>query len=238
MSRGTYSDLTLILPTLNEFRTVPIIVKSALKEFPGIRVMVVDDGSTDGTVEAVEKLSNGNGNVRLFNRKRRGLPPGLTASIIDGISASRTKYVAVMDADMQHPLSKIRDVSRLLRNGSSLVVCTRSTVKDWPLERVIVSKTLSSMAYLVLVVRGKKRCGDIFSGFFGMEKKRIYGIVRRNKRRFIGGGYKFLFDLLKCIASDSDIRIGEVPYDFGNRKFGASKAGAIQVVALLRSFFT
>ena len=238
MPKGQYSSLTLILPTLNESHTAPLMIRDALRGFPGMRIIVVDDGSTDGTVEKVEKISRENGSVRMIDRKKRGLSKGLTASIIDGIAASRTRYIAVMDADMQHPLSKLHDVSRFLRDGYPLVVCTRSSVRDWPIGRKIISKVLSSIGYIVLAARRKERCGDIFSGFFGIDKGEVYGIVKRNRSRFISGGYKFLFDLLKCIDSGSGIRIREVPYAFGNRKFGASKAGAIQVVALLRSFLT
>ncbi len=238
MERERYDDLTLILPTLNEVDTAPLIIKSAIRRFPGISITVVDDGSRDGTVDAVKKVSRHNGSIAIIRRDRKGLPKGLTASIIDGIAASRTRYVAVMDADMQHPIGKLYDVERWLSDGYQLVVCSRSSVRGWPLDRKIISKLLSSLGYLVLIVRGKKRCADIFSGYFGIDKKAVYGIIAKNRGRFVDNGYKFLFDLLKCIDSGGEVKIRDVPYEFGNRKFGASKAGAVQVVALLRAFLT
>ena len=233
----TYSDTTLVIPTLNEKHTLPLLMRRVLGEYPGLKILIVDDGSTDGTTEEAEKFYS-SGRVDIINRKRLKKKPGLTASVIDGIMASKTQFVIVMDADLQHPQEKIREIHVKLSRGSKLVVAVRETVIKWPFYRKVISKLLSSMGYLVLFARGKMLVSDIFSGFFGADRKTATNIISKNRKRFIGEGYKVLFDLLKCIDARDEIEVSEVKYHFGNRKFGESKAGAKQVVALLKSYVT
>ncbi len=233
----TYSDTTLVLPTLNEREALPILISAVLRRYDGIRILVVDDGSEDGTLSTLSRFSR-NKRIGVIERKGLGRSPGLTASIIDGIMSSSTRFVIVMDSDMQHPPEKIREIRSALASGSQIAVGVRAGVRQWPIYRKLVSKLLGSIGHAVLLLSGKKTTGDIFSGFFGIERKLARGIILRNRERFVGDGYKFLFDLLKCIDAKDGIAISEVGYDFGNRRFGRSKAGARQAAALIRSFVT
>ncbi len=90
---------------------------------------------------------------------------------------------------------------------------------------------------IVLAATGKETCGDIFSGFFGVDRELFLGVLERNRGRFVKEGYKVLFDFLKCVKRGT-LRISEVPYVFRTRKFGSSKAGFPQGMALVKSFVT
>lgn len=232
-----YSDTTLIIPTINEKDTLPILLRMVLDRYPGIRIIVVDDGSSDGTVREAMRFTK-TGHVRILDRKRLGRSPGLTASVVDGIMASKTEFVIIMDADMQHPPEKIGEIHKELKGGYKVVVAVRETVIDWPLYRKVISRSLSGMGYVILLARGKKLTSDIFSGFFGVERRTAAKVILRDRARFVGEGYKILFDLLKCIDAKDGIEISEVKYSFGNREFGESKAGAKQAFALLKSYIT
>ena len=232
-----YNDTTLVIPTLNEKETLPILIKKVLGSYDGINILVVDDGSKDGTLESMKKFTS-NRRVNVLDRKKLGKKPGLTASILDGIMKSSTRYVIVMDADLQHPAKKISKIHDDLAKGYKLVVAVREQVMDWPLYRKIISRSLSGIGYVILFANGKKVTADIFSGFFGIDRKTAASIISREKVRFVGEGYKFLFDLLKSIDTKDEIAISEVKYSFGNRKFGESKAGAKQVMALFKSYVT
>ncbi len=232
-----YSDTTLVIPTLNERETLPILVRKVLSLYKGINIFVVDDGSRDGTLHTLDKFS-ARGKIRTLDRKTLGRAPGLTASIVDGIMESRTKFVIVMDADLQHPPEKIKEIHKELSKGYGIVVAVRERVLDWPLYRKLISRTLGGIGYMVLFINGKKVTADIFSGFFGVRRAAAAGIISKNRRRFVGEGYKVLFDLLKSIDSAENVRISEVKYSFGNRKFGKSKASTKQAVALLKSYVT
>ncbi|MGC8629125.1 MAG: glycosyltransferase family 2 protein, partial [Candidatus Micrarchaeia archaeon] len=176
-----YDTFTVVLPTLNEEATIGKLVSYLISKYTGISVLVVDDGSTDATEEIVNRISSTNKKVKLINRKRLGLQKGLTASIVDGIKASRTKYAIVMDADLQHPPSVVGKIAQCLLNGSNLVIAVRKTEKRWPFYRKLISKSLMGFGKLILFSRGKQSSADIFSGFFGVERKLFVSVYSNNK---------------------------------------------------------
>ncbi|MDE1762528.1 MAG: glycosyltransferase [Candidatus Micrarchaeota archaeon] len=230
-----YDDTTIVLPTYNEGKNIGKLIGMLLKSYPNISVLVVDDGSKDMTREVARKISRLYKNVKLFDRSEEGLERGLTNSIVDGLLLSRTKYAIVMDADLQHPAEKIADIKAALGRRNKIVVAYRAEVPGWALFRWIVSKSLIKIAYAVLVIRGGTRCRDIFSGYFGTETAFFKKVYLKNKQRFVGEGYKALFDLLKCIP-DGSVKIAQVPYTFHVRMAGESKASSKQVLALFSSF--
>lgn len=230
-----YGDFTVVLPTLNEAGTIGKLIGSILKDYRGAKVIVVDDGSNDGTRRIVDALSRSNKGVRFVDR--RGKAKGLTASVIDGIWMSRTRWAIVMDADMQHPPEVLKRIAEMLRRGDDVVVATRAKVPGWELERKVISKVLIYFGYAVLSAEGAQTSGDIFSGYFGVRRDLFMKVYSANKARFIGSGYKVLFDLLKCIKKGS-VRLSDVPFTFQTRRSGQSKAGAVQGLALLKSFLS
>ncbi len=232
-----YNDFTVVLPTLNEEKNIGVLIHRLLREYKGIRVVVVDDGSRDGTAGVVKKIGKSHGSVEFVDRAAQGRERGLTASAIDGISSSRTKFVIVMDADLQHPAEVVGKLAGRLASGSGLTVAVRADVRGWEAHRKLISKTLMSMGYAILIASGRERCKDIFSGFFGVDKKLFIETLEANKGRFVYGGYKILFDFLKCNSRGS-LNISEVPYSFGLRKHGASKAGIKQGMLLFKSLLT
>ena len=230
-----YKEFTVILPTLNEGRNIPELISNLKKRYREIEIIVADDGSKDNTIDEAIRMNKKYGNVKVIDRKKMGREKGLTASVIDGIKRSRTKYVIVMDADLQHPYQVVGKIADRLLDGDKIAVGIRAEVENWPFYRKFVSKSLIIIGYAVLFLRGSQSCGDIFSGFFGVEREFFMNVYSRNKNRFVGRGFKVLFDLLKCVKKNS-IKVSDVPYVFRNRKFGESKAGAKQVLDLLRSF--
>lgn len=233
-----YENFTIVLPTLNEEKSVGILIRRLLNEYKGIRIMVVDDGSADNTKMVVGRISRTNNGVIFFDRSHGGKRQrGLTASAIDGMIYSKTRFAIVMDADLQHPAEVIGKIAAKLANGDDLVVAVRSDVRGWEFHRKLISKTLIFIGYAILAATGRSRCNDIFSGFFGVDRELFVDTYKSKSRRFVGGGYKILYDFLKCKKNGS-IKIGEVPYSFGLRKYGASKAGFRQGMLLFKSFLT
>jgi len=232
-----YDDFTVILPTLNEEKTIGRLVRELMRSYKNIHILVVDDGSTDNTKDEVYEGLRKSHNVRFMDRTATHSEKGLTASIVDGIMNSNTKFAIVMDADMQHPPEIVGGVAKALWAGSDIAVASRVKVEGWELHRKIISKTLITVGYVILFLRGRERCRDVFSGFFGVRKKLFEETYLGNKRRFVSGGYKVLFDLLKCLKR-RQVKVAEVPYSFGVRKYGTSKAGIRQGMYLFRSFFS
>lgn len=228
-SEAIEKNMTIIIPTLNEAENIGKLVKFIAENYKS-QILVVDDGSTDGTINEVKKLQKNIKRLWLLDRKNEKMH-GLTASVVEGIKKAKTKYFLVMDADFQHPPSKIKEFVELLRYYD-LVVGRREKIKNWPLYRRLISFTLSAVGKFMLILRRKKYCSDILSGFFAGNEK-IKNLVKRGK--FVPEGYKVLYDILK---QAENIKIGEVPYTFSSRKAGSSKAGIKQTIALLKSFLS
>ena len=214
-----FHDVTLIIPTLDEGENIHKLMAAIEESYPEINVIVTDDGSKDGTQEIVLQRQLSNPRIKLLDRSGRS--PGLTSSVIDALSMVETEYIVVMDADLQHPPEKIREVVNLLKSGDSLVVGTRTAVENWGLIRHAISIVATQLGRASLFLRRSARCRDLMSGFFGANTSLLGMYAHDTPSAFQGGGYKVLFDLLKRLPSDTVI--GEVPYVFQNRSGGESK---------------
>lgn len=235
--KPNYEEFTVIIPTMNEKRTIREIIHYITRNYGGVKVLVMDDGSTDGTKSTVRELSKADRRVKLVDRKALGARRGLTASVVDGIMRSSTRYAIAIDGDMQHPPGKIEDLAKELTNGSDLAVTNRAKVTGWAPYRKIISRVFMYSGKIILFLTAKETCVDIFSGFFGVRRDLFVSVYEKNKHRFVGEGYKVLFDFLKCVGRGT-LKIANVPYVFRIREFGSSKASYVQGIALLKSFFS
>jgi len=230
MEKKDYSDTTIIIPTFNEESNISDLLKLTEKLYKNINILISDDGSTDKTQEIVKEHSKKNKKIKLLDRSRKTIH-GLTASVVDASKRVKTKYVVVMDGDLQHPPEKIKEIIRELRKGNNLVAGARRKVFDWSLDRRIISKGATFLGKIRLLSKGVM-CKDILSGFFGIKTDIIKGI---KKEKFEMTGYKILFDILKNIKRDTKIK--NIYYDFGKRKRGHSKIGKTQIISFLRALF-
>jgi dolichol-phosphate mannosyltransferase len=218
-----YSDLTVIIPTLNEVDNIGGLIRRLTSGYKNVSVIVSDDGSTDGTKEVVLACS------------RRNRTHGLTASVLDAAMQTRTGKIVVMDGDLQHPPQKVRKIADLL-DDCDLCVGVRTTVKNWGLHRRIISKGYAYFSVVVFKLRDKPVCNDMMSGFFGVKTTLFKRLIREHRDRFVEDGLKILLDVLKLL--DSNVRMHEVPYvTFHERKEGKSKFSFKHVVSTLKSTF-
>ena len=232
-----YTDFTVVISTLNEQKTIGSLIKKLRSSYSDIRILVMDDGSTDNTGSAVKHIAGSNRNIIFYDRAGSNLPKGLTYSMMDGIRLANTKYVIFMDGDMQHPPNTIRKISKNLEDGAQIVIAARAKTYNSVFYRHIISKACTTIGYAILRLRNKSRSQDIFSGYFGVDRVYAMNVIRRNQGRFVGRGYKFLFDLLKCIDYGK-ARVIEVPYRLHRRRYGKSKARIMHGIALIKSFVT
>jgi len=229
-----YKDTTIITPTLNEAKNIGKLLEKITTMYPGINVIVSDDGSKDGTQKIVNEFSNKNGNITLLDRS--GKQKGLTASVMDGVLLSKTPFVIVIDADLQHPPSVIKSIVNQLRDGSHVVVGTRTDKPDdWGFLRFLASDTAILLGRLRLRLSGAY-AKDVVSGFFGARADLFKEQIMKYSHRFVPEGYKVCLDLLKTLPRNT--RVSEAPYSFELRKEGKSKMGTKQVVAYFKSLLT
>ena len=117
--------LTVIVPTFNEVENISNFI-STIKEIlkkTNFQILFVDDNSTDGTTEEIQKFSNLMPNVNLILRIGRR---GLSGACIEGIQNSESKYVAIMDCDLQHDEKLLIEMLNELKNNNlDLVIGSR-----------------------------------------------------------------------------------------------------------------
>jgi len=208
---------TIILPTYNEEENIEKMVVSLKEMYPDFHILIMDDGSTDRTKEIVDSLNYEN--VRFVVRDSE--VKGVTASVSDGIILSGTDLFMCMDSDFQHPIEAAGRIYHELSKDLDLVIGVR--VDRWALgfKRSMGSWMFHILASSVLFVHGKKGSKDIASGLFGGDVELFSSVINEHGNDFEMRGFKLLFDFMK--HAPSDIKIGEIKYEFGKRQGGKSK---------------
>ncbi len=213
-------ELSIVVPTFNEKDNVPKLVELLKTVLPptGWEVIVVDDNSPDGTARVTKDLAAGDARVRCLRRVGRR---GLSGACLEGILASQARYVAVMDADLQHDetlLVPMLDVLR--RGGADLVVGTRyaggGSAEAFSSQRALGSRAATAVAHRLFQLR----LSDPMSGFFMLRRELIEEIAPRLSTQ----GFKILLDIV--VTAGDALRIAELPYTFRQRQHGESKLDA------------
>jgi len=229
-----YLNTTIITPTFKEAENIGKLLEKVTNMYPGISVIVADDGSRDGTQEIVKEFSKKNSKVTLLDRS--GKVRGLTASVLDGVMNAKTPFVVVIDADLQHPPEVIKSIVEQLRDGSQVVVGTRTDKpEDWGFFRFLASNTAVLLGRMRLRLSGAY-ARDVVSGFFGVHSDLFKEQISKYSNRFVPEGYKVCLDLLKTLPRTT--KVTEAPYSFELRKEGESKMATKHVVAYFKSLFS
>jgi len=211
-------DIVVVTPTYNEKENLPILAAGVLSH-PGFRLLVVDDGSPDGTGEIAEELARTHpGRVEVMHRTG---PRGLGRSYIDGLRRaleSGADLIFQMDADLSHNpeyLPKIAEAASLYDVVIGSRYLTGVSVVNWPLHRIFLS------AFANRYVRAVTRISvaDCTSGFRCWRRE---ALARLPLDRMVSNGYAFIVEML-FEASRRGCRIGEVPIIFVERRLGQSK---------------
>jgi dolichol-phosphate mannosyltransferase len=206
------------VPTFNERENIAALVPRLLG-IDGVRVLIVDDGSPDGTGMVADGLAAAS-DGRLTVMHRAG-PRGLGRSYVDGMQAAvRTgaRYVCQMDADLSHDPA---DLTRLLRAGSTadLVIGSRyvpgGTLHNWPRRRLWLSAFAN---WYVRAVTGL-RIRDCTSGFRCWRRELL---ARLPLGEIASDGYAFQVEMA-YEAGRAGATIVETPIAFVERRQGASK---------------
>lgn len=184
-------ELSIVVPTFNESGNVVPFVKNIgriLKDRDW-EIIFVDDDSPDGTYDVAKNLARTDTRIRCIRRVGRR---GLSTAVIEGILSSSSKYVAVMDGDLQHDKSLLPDMLRELESDRADVVIASRYIADGNAlgldgrRRHAKSKLGNWLARQVL----KVTITDPMSGFFMMPR-----VVFENSVRSLSGqGFKVLLD--------------------------------------------
>ena len=223
----------MIIPTYNEKENIEAII-TAVMELPlEFNVLVIDDGSPDGTAAIVKRLMEGKFKDRLFLVERSG-KLGLGTAYICGFKWAiehKADYIFEMDADFSHnPQDLLKLYDACANCGADLAIGSRYVtgvnVVNWPMGRVLMSYFASKYVRTVLGVK----IHDTTAGFV-CYKRHLLETIELDKIRF--KGYAFQIEM-KFTAAQCGAKIIEVPIVFVNRVLGTSKmSGGIFSEALL-----
>jgi dolichol-phosphate mannosyltransferase len=210
-------EISVVIPTYNEVGSIPELIariERALSQADW-EVIVVDDNSPDGTYQCVRDIAANHPRVRVLRRVGRR---GLSSACIDGMLLSRARFVAVIDADLQHDPALLGEMVAVLRSGvADLVVGSRyspgGALLDWSAHREYLSRFATCVTRCVTSVQ----LSDPMSGYFALRRE----VFDKIEPRLHGAGFKILLDLI--LSADTPLRIRELAFTFGRRLHGQSK---------------
>jgi dolichol-phosphate mannosyltransferase len=210
-------ELGIIVPTFNERTNVPLLVERLERLLTSCdwEVVFVDDNSPDGTAAAARAIGEGDSRVRCIRRIGRR---GLAGACLEGMLASQARYVAVMDADLQHDESQLLDMLQYLRSGrADLVVASRylqgGSAAGLSKNRSRASRWSNALVRVLLGID----LTDPMSGYFMIRRDAFEALAPALSSQ----GFKILLDILA--TGRDNLRTIELPTIFRERRHGESK---------------
>lgn len=206
--------ISIIVPSYNEKDNIkPLLTRihESLSVYD-YEVIIVDDNSTDGTIETARGLTSTFPVKLLVRTEERGL----STAVIHGMRHAQGSIIGVMDADLQHPPEILPSLVKAIEDGADMVVGSRyiegGGVPHWSALRKIISKGASMIAHLLLP--GARQVKDPMSGFFMFRRENVDPDILKPI------GYKIALEILLLGGFR---KLAEVPYIFEDRSAGASK---------------
>jgi dolichol-phosphate mannosyltransferase len=223
-------ELSVIVPTYNERDNIPLMVDLLKRTLAHVtwEVIFVDDNSPDGTAAVARAIGAADDRVRCIRRIGRR---GLAGACIEGMLSSQARYVAVLDADLQHDETLLAPMIERLRQGDvDVVVGSRyipgGSADSFTSKRRFMSRLSHVAAHMIT----KVDLSDSGSGFFMIRRAAVEEIAPRLSSQ----GFKLLLDIMT--TARGTLRPAELPYTFRQRQHGESKLDAhiiIDFAALL-----
>jgi len=214
------SKKIVIIPTYNEKENIEKIVKAILSIEDGFHILIVDDGSPDGTADIVKELQK-DFPESLFLIERKG-KLGLGTAYMTGFNWSiehKYDYIFEMDADFSHNPMDLPKLYNVCRDGADLAIgsryCNGISVINWPIGRVIMSYYASMYVRKVLGIN----VFDTTSGF-KCYKREVLEKIDLSKIRMKGYGFQIE---MKYNTIKLGYIVKEVPIIFVDRTEGTSK---------------
>jgi dolichol-phosphate mannosyltransferase len=223
-------ELTVVIPAFNERSNVAILIDRLRRALVNIawEAVFVDDNSPDNTAGEVRAIGERDDRIRCIRRVGRR---GLAGACLEGMLASQARYVAVIDADLQHDETLLSSMLECLRRGNiDLVVASRyvegGSAASFSVPRARISQLSGELSRRFL----KVKLTDPMSGFFMIRR----AVVEDLAPSLSSQGFKILLDIVA--TARGALRVAELPYIFRERLNGESKLDsrvALDFIALL-----
>ena len=215
------SEALVVIPTFQEIENIERILRKVMALRSMFDVLVVDDGSPDGTPETVARLAEEfSGRIHLL---QRGAKKGLGTAYLDGFRWGKNKeyqYFFEMDADFSNNPADLERLYATCRDEDfDVAVGSRYVqgvnVVNWPMSRVLLSYFASRYVRIILGIPVE----DTTAGFI-CYKRKVLDTINFKRIKFVG--YAFQIEM-KYVAYKMGFKIKEVPVIFTDRTRGESK---------------
>ena len=218
-------NLSVIIPVYNEQENLPMLYEALLKALEPLPVawdvILVDDGSRDGSLKVLEQLAAKDQRLRVVSLRRNF---GQTAAIAAGIDHSDGEVIVLMDADLQNDPADIPMLLQKIEEGYDVVSGWRAKRKDAYITRTLPSNLANGLISWVTGVH-----------------LHDYGCTLKAYRREVITGFRLYGEMHRFIpvyASSYGARIIELPVNHNPRKFGKTKYGLERTVKVILDLFT
>ena len=215
------SDALVIIPTYNEKENIENIIRKVFSLPDLFHLLIVDDGSPDGTGDIVKSLQEEySGKLHILERKgKQGLGTAYLAGFSWGLDREY-EYLCEMDADFSHNPENLVRLYHCCKDENKDVVIGSRYVKgvnvvNWPMSRVLLSYFASRYVRIILNIPVE----DTTAGFICYRRK-VLESINFKKVKFVG--YAFQIEM-KYIAYKKGFSIKEIPVIFTDRTAGKSK---------------
>jgi dolichol-phosphate mannosyltransferase len=210
----------VIIPTYNEKENIALIIDAVMQLNAGFHILIIDDGSPDGTADIVKNLFPIYPG-KLFLEERKG-KLGLGTAYIHGFRwclKNGYQFICEMDADFSHNPKDLIRLHEACAQGAGVAVGSRyvkgGKLENWPMDRILLSKGASLYTRIITGMPVM----DPTAGFV-CYRREVLERINLNNIHFIG--YAFQIEM-KFTAWKLGFKIQEVPITFIDRKLGASK---------------
>ncbi len=214
------ADSLVIIPTYNEKENIEKIIRKVFSLDIPFHVLIVDDGSPDGTAEIVQHLQQEF--PELLHLEQRKGKQGLGTAYIHGFKWALKQhydFIFEMDADFSHNPEDLRRLREACHQGADLAIGSRYikgvNVVNWPMGRVLMSYFASVYVRLITGIQIQ----DATAGF-KCYRNTVLKTIKLNKIRFVG--YAFQIEM-KFTAIQHGFNVVEIPIIFTDRTEGTSK---------------
>src|SRR5215213_8645367 len=230
---STY-DLSMVIPTRNEAGNIEPLLMRIHQAVKGIAVEVVFvDDSTDETPNVIRKLQDWFPlPIKLIHRPKEERKNGLGGAVVEGFKATQGTWMGVMDADLQHPPEMIPQLLRhAQKSGSDIVVGSRlapgGDSSSLGFTRNLISHVFAWTTRLAFPQR-LWNVTDPLTGFFLTKRASVHPDGLKPD------GFKILLEIL---VSHPQLKVSEVPIQFGHRNAGESKASLSETIKFFRGLY-
>ncbi|XP_040049510.1 dolichol-phosphate mannosyltransferase subunit 1 [Gasterosteus aculeatus] len=236
-NRDSEDKYSILLPTYNERENLPLIVWLLVKYLDeggfNYEIIVIDDGSPDGTLQVAEQLQKIYGEDKILLRPR-AKKLGLGTAYIHGMRHATGNFIIIMDADLSHHPKFIPEFIQKQKEGDyDLVSGTRyhgnGGVYGWDLRRKLISRGANFLSQVLL----RPGASDL-TGSFRLYKKEVLVCL---VERCVSKGYVFQMEMI-VRARQLNYSVGEVPISFVDRVYGESKLGGNEIVSFAKGLIT